>query len=91
MRIMTTIAISTVLGLATTATAAKAPDATAATASAAGASGKMTVKKCGAQWSALSDADKAKFNDEAKGKKSAKGGKITGYNVYTKTVCFKKT
>lgn len=55
------------------------------------ATAKMTVKKCGAQWTALSDAEKAKFNDAAKGQKSAKGGKLTGYNIYTKTVCFKKS
>ena len=50
----------------------------------------MTLKLCGAQWRALGDAEKAKYTDQAKTQKSAKGGKLSGYNVYTKTVCFKK-
>lgn len=91
MRTMTAI-IATLVGILTA--TLLTPAAWAATAkaadSAAAPSGKMTVKKCGAQWSALSDADKAKYNDEAKTQKSAKGGRLSGYNVYTKTVCFKK-
>ena len=85
MRSMTGI-IATTMGILT----ATVVTAAAGAATAPAPSGKMTVKTCGAQWSSLSDAEKAKFNDAAKTQKSAKGGKLSGYNVYTKTVCFKK-
>lgn len=86
--IATTMGILTAMGLASAAWAAtaKVPEPAAASAP----SGKMTLKLCGAQWRALGDAEKAKYTDQAKTQKSAKGGKLSGYNVYTKTVCFKK-
>ncbi len=48
-----------------------------------------TMKACGAQWSALSAAQKSAYNTQAMTMKSKSGGKLTGYNVFS-AQCLKK-
>ncbi len=48
---------------------------------AAGAPSRMKV--CGGKWSAMSAAEKGRYNDRAKGMKSKKGNSLSGYNVWT--------
>jgi hypothetical protein len=48
-----------------------------------------TMKACAAQWDALSDTQKAAYKTQAAGMKSKKGGKLSGYNVFTGE-CMKK-
>ncbi len=47
------------------------------------------MSACAAKWTAMSAADKGKYNDKAKGMKSKKGGTLSGYNVWTGE-CMKK-
>jgi hypothetical protein len=48
-----------------------------------------TLKVCGAQWDALSANQKGVYNTQATTMKSKKGGKLSGYNVFTGE-CMKK-
>ena len=52
--------------------------------------GTSKMSGCAAKWTAMSAGDKGKYNDRAKGMKSKKGGKLSGYNVWTGE-CMKKT
>lgn len=55
-----------------------------AAAKAAGAAkGTSKMGDCAHKWSAMSAADKGKYNDRAKGMKSKKGNSLSGYNVWT--------
>ncbi len=56
---------------------------------AAPAAGPGKMKTCAGEWKAMSAADKAKYDDKAKGMKSKKGGKVSGYNAWTGE-CMKK-
>ncbi len=66
----------------------KKPAATITTATATTAGGS-TMKACAARWDALSDAQKGAYKTQATGMKSKKGGKLSGYNVFTGE-CMKK-
>jgi hypothetical protein len=66
----------------------KAPDATTTTTTATTAKGS-TMKECATQWDALSPAQKDAYKTQATGMKSKKGGKLSGYNVFTGE-CLKK-
>lgn len=69
---------------------ASAPLAAAyAAAPAAPAAGTSKMKTCAGEWRAMSPADKGRYNDKAKGMKSKKGGKVSGYNAWTGE-CMKK-
>ena len=48
-----------------------------------------TMKACAAQWDALSDTQKGVYKTQATTMKSKKGGKLSGYNVFTGE-CMKK-
>ena len=48
-----------------------------------------TMKACATQWDALSDTQKGAYKTQATGMKSKKGGKLSGYNVFTGE-CMKK-
>jgi hypothetical protein len=48
-----------------------------------------SMKACAAQWDKLSDTQKAAYKTQAGGMKSKKGGKLSGYNVFTGE-CMKK-
>ena len=48
-----------------------------------------TMKACATQWDALSDAQKGVYKTQATTMKSKKGGKLSGYNVFTGE-CMKK-
>lgn len=56
---------------------------------AAPAKGPSKMSGCAAKWSSMSASEKGRYNDRAKGMKSAKGGKLSGYNVWTGE-CMKK-
>lgn len=51
--------------------------------------GQTKMGACAAKWSAMSAADKGRYNDKAKGMKSKKGNSLSGYNVWTGE-CMKK-
>jgi len=48
-----------------------------------------TMKACATQWDALSPTQKDAYKKQAEGMKSKKGGKLSGYNVFTGE-CMKK-
>ncbi len=66
-----------------------APAAGAAPAAKPATKGTSKMSGCAAQWKAMSDADKGKYKTKAEGMKSKKGGKLSGYNVWTGE-CMKK-
>jgi hypothetical protein len=78
----------------TTTQAAKKPlfgkkaAATTTTTTATTASGS-TMKDCAAQWDKLTDTQKGAYKTQATTMKSKKGGKLSGYNVFTGE-CMKK-
>jgi opacity protein-like surface antigen len=75
--------------LAAAAAVLAAPQASLAAAKAGAAKGTSKMSTCASQWKGMSDADKGKYNDRAKTMKSKKGGKLSGYNVWTGE-CMKK-
>ncbi len=66
-----------------------APHASVAAAKTGATKGTSKMSTCAAQWKGMNDGDKGKYNDRAKTMKSKKGGKLSGYNVWTGE-CMKK-
>ncbi len=75
--------------LAAGAAAANKTAASAAPAAKPATKGTSKMSGCAAQWKAMSEADKGKYKTKAEGMKSKKGGKLSGYNVWTGE-CMKK-
>lgn len=78
---------SFVLAVAALAVLAVAPAQAAAPKAPGAKPSKMSA--CAGQWKAMSPGDKGRYNDRAKTMKSKKGGKLSGYNVWTGE-CMKK-
>ena len=87
--VLATAALALLAAAPASAAKKAAPAAAPSAPAPAKAKGTSKMSVCGGQWTAMSAADKGKYNDRAKGMKSKKGGSVSGYNVWTGE-CMKK-